>query len=315
MALLLDTGILELEINILLVLVAADALSWLIGTLAIYRINHPIIQLASSSAASGSGSVPILTPGERTKAVKDAWNAIDKELGNIGKNRTDLIKIVGSEAALAKMIEMLVCMGYSSAEITSLLTSLVTSTTLTTPYTLPSSATGVTVTGSDTLPDVFQKLYDANATGNSIAYKGAARMIKAILESGPQNIAGIDVQYTNPSGDNSDADIITKNGDIYEIGGSDKINKFGDQDIAAKEFIDHGGTGNTNGDIHLWMDADGKEIDLARANYETGVPPNPRNPNKAPYQKWVTNPKYKKPADITQKTPPDWICGSGYVVK
>ncbi|MGH2478888.1 MAG: hypothetical protein ACRDHW_04430, partial [Ktedonobacteraceae bacterium] len=203
-------------------------------------------------------------------------------------------------------------MGYSTADITSLLTSMVTNSALTTSY------TGPDVTGSMTLKDVFEKLFSdnvkASTTGDYEDFDGDVRLIKAIMDIGPENVAGINVQFTNSLGASSDADIITKSGDVYEVGGSQKVGKFGKQDIAATQFIKDGGTGNPGGQIHLWVDVPSNIMDMLRGFYELGKAVNPQNPNPK-YGKWVNQPGFKKPADITKITPPPWVCGTGYVVK
>lgn len=264
-----------------------------------------------------AANVHVLTPDERNTAVDDAWNQLQKDLNNLGKTMQDLINAIGDAALVKQIIQLLVCMGYSTSEISDLLTTMLTNTALNTPYSLPPGATGVQVTGSDTLLSVFRKYLDANAANpqDEKVIKGLARLIKAIMDIGPANIKGIDVAFLNASGGNSDADIITNNGDIYEIGGQDKVGSFGNQDIADANFIKSGGTGNIGGKIHLWVDVTTKTLDLLRSNYETGQPPNPGYPDPLSFLKWLKKPGFKKPADITQKTPPPWVCGNGYVVK
>jgi|GEM_PF-5884945 len=260
--------ILDLFIKMLL-----EVIGMLVDMLIVAPLAYVWQEIQLSFAASGSSGVLVLTPGQRGQAVQDAWNEIQKELGNLGKDMNDLIKIIGSAELLKKIIELLVCMGYDMVEIANLLTSLISNSALNQLYSLPSVAKGVTVGGSSTLLDVFNQLLDANITGDSASYKGASRVIKAVFDIGPQNIAGLEVRYFNPSGSNSDADIIDRNGDIYELGGDGKIQNFGKQDMAAKEFIENGGTGNPNADIHLWMDASNGDVKQAQAWYETGVKP------------------------------------------
>jgi hypothetical protein len=68
-----------------------------------------------------------------------------------------------------------------------------------------------------TIEDVF-----AQAIGGSLSARvGMTRILKAILLLGPQTIAAIDLNYTGVLGA-TDADIITRRGDVYEVGGSSK---------------------------------------------------------------------------------------------
>ncbi len=267
-------------------------------------------EVQQSLAATSSGGVT-LTPGERGRLTQDAWDEVAKELGKLGKIMDDLIKIVGTEELVRKILELLTCMGYGAEQIAALLTSLVTNATINTAYSLPASAqaAGAEVTSSDTLLDLFKKLLRANATGDASTFRSLSRVIKAVVDIGPQNIKGLDVAFEYLSPPNGEADIIDNNGDVYEIGGSDKVDKFGGQDISLKRFIDDGGTGNPNGDIHLWMDGDQKVLDDAKRWYETGqkAPGDPRPNN--PYDKWINDPRFKKPKDVTRKTPPAWQCG------
>ena len=287
-------------VNLLVSVTLTDIEQWVQHTFAV-------------SGSAGAGS--LTTDAGRQQAVNDAWNAIDQELAKLGKTMQDLIKIIGSEALVKQIIQLLACMGYSTAEIAQLLTSMVTNPALNTPYSLPAGASNTTIVGRPkTLMDVFNNLLDANAQGNQDAYDGSARLIKGIMDIGPGNVKGIDVAFKNSNGRNSDADIIDNNGDIYELGGDAKINDFIDQDMADNTFIKNGGTGDPNANIHLWMDDDNdNDINIAKGFYETGKPPDPRDPKD--YGKYFDKNNYPdfKPADVTQKIPPAWQCGSHVV--
>jgi hypothetical protein len=115
-AILIDGGLLALEMDILLAILAADALAWLIGTLMIYAINHPISlgggtpttsTTTSTSTGVSSGklfSIMKTTPDGRlirvrklspreVKKLKDRYGETFEEIKQKSYEPTDVIYV------------------------------------------------------------------------------------------------------------------------------------------------------------------------------------------------------------------------------
>ena len=282
-----------------------ELLGLLIDMVIVAPLTYVWHEIQSAFAATGASGTHVLTPGERGKAVQDAWDETEKALKKLGKVMDDLIKVIGDAALVKKLMELLVCMGYGAAQIAELLTSLTLNLAINAPYTLPPCASpGMLIKKtSDTLLGLLRRLLTANEFGNDSDYTGLARVLKAIMDIGVKNVAGIDVVFKNPSSPGSDADIIDTNGNIYEVGGPKKVGTPGtpgtflSQYQADADFIENCGTGNKGGNVNLWLDADNATVEEGKKQYE--------KPGLA---------HKKVPTKVEQKAPPAWQCGTGYKV-
>lgn len=126
---LLDTGVLALEIEILLALVAADALAWLIGTLAIYATQHPLTHTGTSAPTVSKPQVlqlnlpkgPEVTPGQQA-TIEDLVRELAAKLGVSAESLQKWLQLIAqalgpgiSGEALKSIIRCLAAKGYLDA--------------------------------------------------------------------------------------------------------------------------------------------------------------------------------------------------------
>jgi hypothetical protein len=177
----------------------------LIGLL-IYSIQHAIAAATTSTATHHYAPALPLPKGETQEDLKQ----LVEQWVKAG------VKTVSAAYTMYHYVTWMLCHQYTPAEIEAL-----------------GGAWGATnrpnprdpaLPGSRSLPGELEKVF-ANAIGGIPRDRvGATRVLKAIMEIGPQNIGAINLDYKDPLDPfgETDFDIITRNGDVYEVGGASK---------------------------------------------------------------------------------------------
>jgi hypothetical protein len=241
-------------------------------------------------------SVARLTPAQQDQKVDEA---LKKMIENL---RKFLESILGIEL-LSAITKQLICMGLDPDDVTRFLQELtqqliidnVTNVTYANPFEIK----GITKGGENVL-SFLKRISKQNPP--SLA---DARLFKAILSIGPENIAGINVEFHLPNGMTGDADIIDKRGNIYEVGGAaQKASIFKEQNPKYAELLKY-----TKGtDIYLCADGDDDAINRLRRFFQEGYSKatQPRNPND-PYV-GNTNKDFKSVKEVRQTIPAPYRC-------
>lgn len=114
-----DAGVLAAELEIILALIAADALAWILGTLGIY-LYHAFSHPATSTTQANSTATTIPQDWANSPAI-DKWREnLKNALKAKGLTDAQIIAALASAAAVVKAME---CNGYTAKEIDAVMNS------------------------------------------------------------------------------------------------------------------------------------------------------------------------------------------------